>query len=182
MGNKANKLVPVKQKTEHRPEVTRFNILYNRLPKLSVDLIQIINEYAEDFYVNYNPGCSMNWRQFKESNGITSSSSSDVTTVKLIMQGAERTGKTSLLNNLKGEKFDDRYIPTIGVDFTHYSYVINKRRIKTALWDIAGNPQYRFLSYSYYRNGDGIILVFNVYDCLSFEALPLFIKDYQIWM
>ena len=179
MGNKAIKPLPIKEKIEPRPEVNRFNILYNFLSKTPVVLIRIIDEYAEDFYVNYNPGCSMNWKQFKESSGITSSSSSDVTTVKLIIQGVERTGKTSLLNNLKGEKFDDRYIPTIGADFTHYSYVINKRRIKTALWDMAGNAQYRFLSYSYYRSSDGLLLVFNVYDHLSFEALPLFIKDYQ---
>ena len=73
MGNKSNKPIPAKNKVELRPEINRFNILHNKLHKLSIDLIRIINEYAEDIYASYNPECSMTWRQFKESNIITSS-------------------------------------------------------------------------------------------------------------
>ena len=57
--------------------------------------------------------------------------------------------------------------------------MIDKKGIKTALWDIAGNQQFRCLASSYYRGSDGMILVFNVYDRTSFEALSTFIEEYQ---
>jgi len=53
--------------------------------------------------------------------------------------------------------------------------VIDNKKIKIKLWDTAGQEQYKSLTKNFYRNANGIIIVFDLTNRKSFEC----VKD---WM
>lgn len=55
----------------------------------------------------------------------------------------------------------------------------NERSIKFELWDTAGQERYRALAPMYYRNADAAVLVFDVTDNESFEALQSWFYELQ---
>lgn len=55
----------------------------------------------------------------------------------------------------------------------------NDRSIKFELWDTAGQERYRALAPMYYRNADAAVLVFDVTDNESFEALQSWFYELQ---
>uniref|UniRef100_A0A915LEJ9 Uncharacterized protein n=1 Tax=Meloidogyne javanica TaxID=6303 RepID=A0A915LEJ9_MELJA len=60
---------------------------------------------------------------------------------------------------------------TIGVDFRIRTITIDDKLVKLAIWDTAGQERFRTLTPSYYRGGQGIILVYDVSSRASFESL-----------
>jgi GTPase SAR1 family protein len=52
-----------------------------------------------------------------------------------------------------------------------------RQRIKLQLWDTAGTERFRSVSRSYYRGAAGAILVYDMSNRKSFEALPTFLND-----
>lgn len=65
---------------------------------------------------------------------------------------------------------------TIGVDYKVKYYEVNGERIKLTLWDTAGQERFRTLTSSYYRNADGVILVYDVNQRQSFADIS------DIWL
>ena len=55
-----------------------------------------------------------------------------------------------------------------GVDFKLHNIKVGDKTVRLHVWDTAGQERYRSISSSYYRNSDGIILVF---DMTSSESL-----------
>lgn len=47
--------------------------------------------------------------------------------------------------------------------------------MKIQLWDTAGTERYRTLSPIYYRNLDGVLLIFDITDADSFDSLKYWI-------
>ena len=45
---------------------------------------------------------------------------------KIIFIGDSSVGKSSILTRFYDDKFDPEYMPTIGLDFQHKNYEINK--------------------------------------------------------
>ena len=67
---------------------------------------------------------------------------------KCVFIGAAGAGKTQLLNRINERPFNQRYNPTIGVDF----FSKTSRQIKLQIWDTAGQKNYRSLTPLYYRS------------------------------
>ena len=66
---------------------------------------------------------------------------------KLIFIGDTNVGKTAITDRLIHDRYLGRYDNTIGVDFASVNTVINnKDRIKTHIWDTAGQEQCRLLA------------------------------------
>ena len=91
--------------------------------------------------------------------------------LKLVIVGDPSVGKTSLLKRIIENKFSDKYISTLGVDFSFKEMNIRNSRVKLQIWDTAGQERYRSLITSYYKHTDGIILVFDLVDEQSFKNL-----------
>lgn len=69
-------------------------------------------------------------------------------TLKVVVVGDEKSGKTQLIRRLTGMPFDDSYISTIGVEFyTH----ITENNTKLRIWDTSGQLKYRSIVSVYYR-------------------------------
>lgn len=91
--------------------------------------------------------------------------------MKLIFVGDPSVGKTSLLHRLMDDECSPDKPSTLGVDFSFKDFTIDKQTLKLQVWDTAGQERYRSLINSYYRHSQGIIMVFDLTDKISFENI-----------
>ena len=111
---------------------------------------------------------------------------------KIILLGPSGSGKSCLLHRFTHHSFRALTSQTIGVEFASkiirvgeppssspspYSTHHRSQRIKLQLWDTAGTERFRSVSRSYYRGAAGAILVYDVSERKSFDALPTFLHD-----
>ncbi|OZJ05312.1 Ras-related protein Rab-18 [Bifiguratus adelaidae] len=96
-----------------------------------------------------------------------------VPTLKLLLIGNSNVGKSSLLLRF----IDDTWLPqdevsaTIGVDFKVKMFDVDGKKYKLTIWDTAGQERFRTLTSSYYRGAQGVILVYDVANRETFDAL-----------
>lgn len=55
--------------------------------------------------------------------------------------------------------------------------MINGKTIRVKIWDTAGQEQFKSLTRNFFRNSDGIILVYDVCNAESFEAIDTWIES-----
>lgn len=58
--------------------------------------------------------------------------------LKNVLVGNSGVGKTSLMNWIMENDYEDNYVTTIAVDFKTKFYDIEGRKIKFDIWDTAG--------------------------------------------
>ncbi|OAY40949.1 ras-related protein RABC2a [Manihot esculenta] len=80
---------------------------------------------------------------------------------KILLIGDSGVGKSSLLVSFISSSVED-LSPTIGVDFKIKQLIVGGKRLKLTIWDTAGQERFRTLTSSYYRNAQGIMLVYDV--------------------
>ena len=90
---------------------------------------------------------------------------------KIVFIGNPTAGKTSLLNRICNDKFENDYDSTIGVDFFTKTVFYNETIFKIQLWDSAGQEKYRALIPSYIRGASIIFLIYDLNHKESFEAI-----------
>ncbi|CAD8089982.1 unnamed protein product [Paramecium sonneborni] len=96
---------------------------------------------------------------------------------KFIIIGNGNCGKTSLLYHYNNGKQIQNVKQTVGVEFSTKVIQVKQKRIKMQLWDTAGQERYRALTKGYYRGALGALIVFDVTNSESFEALKEWIKN-----
>lgn len=87
--------------------------------------------------------------------------------VSLIMIGDSSVGKTCFLLKFADENSNVSHIPTIGIDFKIKTVQIDGKTVKLQVWDTAGQERYRTITQTYFRDVQGVIIV---YDCTSEES------------
>jgi len=93
---------------------------------------------------------------------------------KIILLGRSFSGKSSILQSLicyknnTFEKYNKRYISTIGIDYGTYYYSKNNNKIKLSIWDTAGQDRFFSIVKSYYNSITAAILVYDITDRKSF--------------
>ncbi|MFW9942027.1 MAG: Rab family GTPase [Candidatus Thorarchaeota archaeon] len=93
---------------------------------------------------------------------------------KIIVIGDPAVGKTSLLTNFCGDKFQYEYIPTVGVNITKEKITVKNdmgrdTNVSLMIWDVAGQPQFYMLHRPYFNGADGMMLVYDVTRSSSFS-------------
>lgn len=92
---------------------------------------------------------------------------------KLIVIGDPAVGKTSLLTKFASNKFENEYLPTVGVNIV--KELVNLKvqggstEVNLLIWDIAGQPQFYMLHKPYFNGADGMMLVFDITRSSSFS-------------
>ena len=104
-----------------------------------------------------------------------------LTTLKLLIIGESGVGKSSLLLRFTDDAFDPEQAATIGVDFKVKTITINGDKIKLAIWDTAGQERFRTLTPSYYRGGQGAILVYDVTSRESFQKVDNWLNELETY-
>ena len=97
---------------------------------------------------------------------------------KLILIGDIAVGKTSILNRFVENDFKSAYHCTLGVEYKVKSLRINQNTVANLkIWDTCGEEKYRTITRQYYRDTNGVILVFDLTNKDSFDKLGGWLKD-----
>ena len=102
----------------------------------------------------------------------------DIIRYKFALFGDTQVGKTAIFHKISTGLFLDNNLSTQGTDkevinFTDLEIDINgnkiKKSFKITLFDTAGQERYRSITNSYINNTDGVILIYDITNKLSFE-------------
>eukprot|EP01113_Clastostelium_recurvatum_P007222 TRINITY_DN13354_c0_g1_i1.p1 TRINITY_DN13354_c0_g1~~TRINITY_DN13354_c0_g1_i1.p1 ORF type:complete len:224 (-),score=35.10 TRINITY_DN13354_c0_g1_i1:194-772(-) len=107
--------------------------------------------------------------------------------------GDAGTGKSCLIKRFCEERFVEKYVDTIGVDYGVKTVKLNKENLrgytpqvgeeaslfdlKVDFWDLAGNPAFLEVRNEFYRDTHGVLLVFDVGSRRSFESLEGWLSE-----
>ena len=91
--------------------------------------------------------------------------------------GEGGTGKSCLIKRYCEERFVQRYISTIGVDFGVKPVQIYDYQVKVNFWDLSGHPEFFEVRNEFYKDTQGAMLVYDISNRKSFEALNMWLKE-----
>lgn len=94
-----------------------------------------------------------------------------MTSKKVILAGSFGVGKTSLFNQFIFNKFDDKYLTTIGVKVNKKVVDIDGRQLSILLWDIAGEVAQDKVPVTYFLGASGVIYVFDLSRPTTFKNI-----------
>ena len=112
----------------------------------------------------------------EDSNEDSVDNSVSVIRHKIIFIGDAGVGKTTLINRIMDNPFNDIYEPSIGVDFMSKNIKYKGQNIKLQMWDSAGQEKYKGLIPSFVRNSSIVFLVYDFSVRPSFENIPKWIS------
>ena len=92
--------------------------------------------------------------------------------MKVITLGESGVGKTSIIKRYIHNKFDEKNLSTIGLNFS-FKYIKLKdgNTINLKLIDTAGQEKYKALAKSYFKNVDAVLFVFALNSEESFNNI-----------
>ena len=98
-------------------------------------------------------------------------------TFKILTIGESGVGKTCILRRFVENKFLKSHLATIGIDFRTKVLHVYGKDIKLKIWDTAGQERYHNITSQIYKGADGIILVFDVNEEISFTKIKDWIEQ-----
>ena len=98
---------------------------------------------------------------------------------QLLIIGDATVGKTSILSRFSKNSFNSNYLATVGLDFFTKDEIFEGKIIRIKIWDTAGQERYKSLTKGFFRNAQGIIIVFDVTNLESFNSLKYWIQSIQ---
>ena len=97
--------------------------------------------------------------------------------IKIILIGDTNVGKTTILLNYIQNDFNENMIHTVGLENRVKIMNIRGFRAKVQIWDTAGQERYNSLSQQFFRNVDGILLVFDLSNKDSFNNIKKWLNE-----
>jgi small GTP-binding protein len=98
-------------------------------------------------------------------------------TCQLIIVGDSIVGKTSILVQYTENKFNDNIISTVGIDYYLKTENINGSNVQVKIWDTAGQERYQAQTNAFFKNAEGVILVYDVTNTETFLNLKNWINS-----
>ena len=98
-------------------------------------------------------------------------------TCQLLIIGDSSVGKTSLISRYANGTFKEEYLATVGLDYYTKNEIIDNKTIQIKLWDTAGQERFKSLTQNYFRNAEGVLLVYDVTSTESFDNLKYWISS-----
>ena len=97
--------------------------------------------------------------------------------IQLLTLGDGKVGKTSILKRYKEDAFTTHHLTTIGIDFITNDVKIGTELVTVKIWDTAGQERFRTITHTFYKQAQGVLLVFDVTDRMSYENLHSWITS-----
>jgi len=101
---------------------------------------------------------------------------------KILLVGDSGVGKSCLLLRYTDNSFSETFISTIGVDFKIKTILVDGKTVKLQIWDTAGQERFKTITSSYYRGSDGIFIVYDITDPVSFNNLRVWLNEIDRYM
>jgi small GTP-binding protein len=99
---------------------------------------------------------------------------------QLLIIGDSTVGKTSLLYRYTEDKFSTQHLATVGIDYFTKDEDFDNKLVRIKVWDTAGQERYKSLTSAFFRNAQGIILVYDVSNIETFENLKYWIQSIDL--
>lgn len=96
---------------------------------------------------------------------------------KIVIAGNSGVGKTNLVSRYVDDEFDETYKTTIGLDFKFKETTIIGEVCRIQIWDTAGQEKLKAVAASYYRNANGIAIIFDITNRESYDKLDFWINE-----
>ena len=92
---------------------------------------------------------------------------------KIIVVGDPAVGKGELLTKFAKNKFEEKYLQTVGVQISKVPIELKEENatVNLMFWDIAGQPQFYMLHRPYFNGADGMLLVFDITRSSTFSNI-----------
>ena len=88
---------------------------------------------------------------------------------QLLIIGDASVGKTSIFSRFTTGFFSAHYVATIGIDNYKKDITIDDKIVRVQLWDTAGAEKYYSLTKGFFRNAQGIMVVFDVTNSETYD-------------
>ena len=96
---------------------------------------------------------------------------------QLLIMGDSSVGKTSILNRYTTGTFKEEYLSTVGLDYFSKQEIINNKTIQIKIWDTASQERYKALTPSYFKNAEGVLVVYDITNTDSFDNVKYWISS-----
>ena len=93
--------------------------------------------------------------------------------INIFILGNAGVGKTCFILKYINNFFQTNYLNTIGIDLMAKTITLpSGEQVKIGFYDTAGEERFRAISFNLIKIADGIILMYDISDKSSFEAIP----------
>jgi len=99
---------------------------------------------------------------------------------QIIIIGDSTVGKTSLLFQYNNQPNPLKQVATVGIDYFTRDVNIEGKLIRTKIWDTAGQERFRSITDNFFKNANGIILVFDLNCRETFHNLKTWIQTIKL--
>ena len=107
----------------------------------------------------------------------------DVITYKIILLGDSSVGKTCLFKKLTQGIYTEKIISTIGMDRKSIQFTIpieengieKEKNFEVQIWDTAGEERFRTITKQYYKESQGLFLLYDITKKDTFDNLDKWI-------
>ena len=103
--------------------------------------------------------------------------------ISIIIIGDSKVGKTTLMKRYINGNFTENIIPSLGIELYRKIKEINRKKYLIKIWDTCGRERFKSITQNYYRNADGVMLLFDSNNIESFHNLNIWLnslKEYSI--
>ena len=100
--------------------------------------------------------------------------------ISLIMLGDGEVGKTSILSMFTERRFNPKHLTTLGLDSIKTEFKVEGQKpIPVVIWDTAGQERFRTITYGFYKNAHGVIIVYDISNRHSFDNVKTWLGAIQ---
>ena len=96
---------------------------------------------------------------------------------QLLIIGDSTVGKTSILSCFANGTFNSNYLATVGLENFTKDEIIDDKTIRIKIWDTAGQERYKSLTKGFFRNAEGVMLVYDVTNSETYENLKFWLQS-----
>ena len=116
---------------------------------------------------------------------ISESDANETILYKIILIGDSSVGKTCLFKKMTTGNFSEKMISTIGMDRKSISFnltvkdengVEKEKNFEIQLWDTAGQERFRSITKGYYKDSQGLFLLYDITNKETFDNLDMWIN------
>ena len=97
--------------------------------------------------------------------------------INIIIIGDTNVGKTTLMKRYINDKFSENIIPSLGIELYRKIKEINGKKYLIKIWDTCGQERFKALTQNYYRNADGVMILFDSNNIKSFQNLNFWLNS-----
>lgn len=98
-------------------------------------------------------------------------------TVSILTVGETQVGKTSLILRFIDRVFYYDTKATIGIDFKVKNVNLLNKNVLIKIWDSAGQERFKTVTKQYYKNAEGIMIIYDVTSEKSFSMIDEWFKS-----